>query len=54
MIVADEVIGGTSFPITEESLYGAPFSLEGKSFEELYPNENWREWADRWMEKYGD
>lgn len=52
MLVDDKIIGGTSFPITEEALYGAPYSLEGKSFGQLYPNENWREWADRWMEKF--
>jgi hypothetical protein len=54
MIVDDEIIGGTSFPITEEPLHGALYSLDGKTFEELYPNENWREWADRWIEKYSN
>jgi hypothetical protein len=52
MIVDDEIIGGTSSPITEETLYGALYSLEGITFEELYPNENWRDWADKWIEKY--
>lgn len=40
MIVDDEIIGGTSFPVTEEPLRGGVYSLDGKTFEELYSNEN--------------
>lgn len=54
MIVNDQVIGGTSFPVTKENLYGAPYSLDGKTFEELHPNVNWRKWADDWIEKYSN
>ncbi|ADU32336.1 hypothetical protein [Evansella cellulosilytica] len=52
LIVDDVVIGGTASPVTEETIFGAPYSLEGKTFEDLYPNENWREWTDKWIEKY--
>lgn len=54
MIVDGIVIGGTSYPLTEEQLFGASYSLDGKTFEELFPNINWREWADRWIEKYSN
>ncbi len=40
MLVDGQVIGGTSFPITEESLVGAPFSLDGKTAEEVSFNKD--------------
>ncbi len=54
LIAEGEVIGGTSFPVVNAALYGSLFSLDGRTFEELHPDVNWRAWADEWFEKYSD
>lgn len=52
MIVDGEVIGGTSSPVTDEPLRGGAYSLDGRTFEEIRPDVNWKKWADEWAEKY--
>ncbi|MBU9711717.1 DUF4830 domain-containing protein [Evansella tamaricis] len=56
VLISDgEVIGGTSSPALKETPAGnAQFSLDGKTFEDIHPNVEWREWADYWTEKYYD
>ncbi|WP_078552111.1 hypothetical protein [Bacillus alkalicellulosilyticus] len=56
VLISDEkVIGGASSPALEETLTGGVlFSLDGKTFEDIHPNVDWREWADNWTEKYYD
>jgi hypothetical protein len=52
-IFKEKIIGGTSFPVFNKNagIVGAPYSLEGKSGEEVQSDLN--EWLKRWKEKYG-
>ena len=52
MVVDGEVIGGTSFPVTDGSGLGSGYSLSGKSFEDIHPDI--QEWQEAWDEKYGN
>lgn len=51
-IVDGKVIGGVSKPIREVEFFGGSWSLDGRKYEELYSDKNWREEADKWIEKY--
>ncbi|USB32947.1 hypothetical protein [Paenibacillus sp. YPG26] len=53
MMTDGRVIGGYSFPHSDEPLVGAVYSLEGKVLEEL-TGLTFAEWKSRWEEKYGD
>jgi hypothetical protein len=52
-LIESEVIGGWSYPISKHNdVDGAPFSLDGKTAEEIkgdYPN-----WLEEWTNKYGN
>lgn len=53
IVCEGKVIGGTSFPVQgEEVLYGAPYSLEGKTMEEV-TGSSYQEWSETWEKKYG-
>jgi hypothetical protein len=54
MICDGKVIGGTSFPDGkgEQRLLGAPYSLDGKTLEEL-TGLTYKEWKEKWHKKYG-
>lgn len=52
-IVDGVVIGGVSKPLMEEEFFGGAWSLDGRTYEEIFPDKNWREEADKWLEKYG-
>ncbi len=46
-------LGGVSIPNGDSEKDGAlPFSLDGKTVEEVHQLENWREWMDAWYAKY--
>lgn len=50
--VDDQIIGGVSYPVTEEVVLGQqPLSLDGETLEEVNST-TFQEWYDRWMEKY--
>ncbi|MFN7249701.1 MAG: hypothetical protein ACK4M9_02825 [Anaerobacillus sp.] len=44
-------IGGTSFPLSEEALYGVHYSIDGQTFEELH-DIDYPTWHKAWIEKY--
>jgi hypothetical protein len=46
-----EIIGGTSFP-SGEGLAGSPYSLDGKTAEEMIGD--YAAWQEKWVEKYGE
>ncbi|WP_336785342.1 hypothetical protein [Paenibacillus sp. MMO-177] len=53
MICDGKVIGGTSFPVQGKVLLmGAPYSLDGKTLEEM-TGQTFKEWSDNWENKYG-
>lgn len=52
MMVDGEIIGGTSYPDSAESLTGASYSLDGKTAEELHPD--YMEWRSEWEAKYSE
>ncbi|KZE52304.1 hypothetical protein AV540_10575 [Brevibacillus parabrevis] len=45
-------VGGTSFPATSEALFGSPYSLDGKTLEEL-SGEDFQTWRTNWEQRYG-
>ncbi|WP_141737220.1 hypothetical protein [Exiguobacterium aurantiacum] len=47
-----DIIGGTSFPDSKEPLMGAPYSLDGKTAEELHPD--YMDWREQWETKYSE
>ncbi|UOE95167.1 hypothetical protein [Alkalihalobacillus sp. LMS39] len=55
-LVEGKPIGGISYPQysdeKELALGDKPFSLDGKTVEEVHQLENWREWMDAWYAKY--
>jgi hypothetical protein len=54
LIVDGTPIGGTSFPRTKRNdLVGAPYSLDGKTLEEI-TDMDFRTWHKQWTEKYGN
>lgn len=56
MICEGQVIGGTSFPVQgkdEELIMGAPYSLDGKTLEEV-TQMSFKEWSENWRVKYGN
>lgn len=54
VFLVDEVaIGGTSWPVTEELVFGALYSLDGLNLEELH-GVDYSTWQDAWLEKYGE
>lgn len=54
MICEGKVIGGTSFPVQEkELLMGAPYSLDGKTLEEV-TRMTYQEWLENWKIKYSN
>ncbi|NIK70492.1 MULTISPECIES: DUF4830 domain-containing protein [unclassified Paenibacillus] len=53
MVCDGKVIGGTSFPVQGKVLLmGAPFSLDGKTLEEV-TGLTYKEWSEKWGKKYG-
>ncbi|USG63440.1 hypothetical protein NDK47_14765 [Brevibacillus ruminantium] len=52
MLNGEEVIGGTSMPHSEELLYGGPYSLEGKTLEEV-TGLAFQAWREQWESRYG-
>jgi hypothetical protein len=46
-----EIIGGISFP-SSEGLAGSPYSLDGKTAEEMIGD--YAAWQEKWVEKYGE
>ncbi|EPE61143.1 hypothetical protein L479_02467 [Exiguobacterium sp. S17] len=48
-----DIIGGTSFPDSKEPLMGAPYSLDGKTAEELHPDDYWA-WREDWEKRYSE
>lgn len=53
MVVDGEVIGGTSFPDSAEPLVGGSYSLDGKTPEELHPDDYWA-WREDWEKQYSE
>lgn len=51
MMSEGKVIGGTSFP-DRNDLAGAPYSIDGKTLEEITGN-SFGEWREQWAKKYG-
>ncbi|MEJ8544792.1 hypothetical protein [Brevibacillus borstelensis] len=52
MTSGTEVIGGTSAPHSKELLLGGPYSLDGKTLEEV-TGLSFQVWREQWVEKYG-
>ncbi|CAM5791449.1 MULTISPECIES: hypothetical protein [Brevibacillus] len=52
MTSGTEVIGGTSMPDSKEPLAGGPYSLDGKTLEEV-TGLSFPEWREKWTQKYG-
>lgn len=52
MVANGKVIGGTSMPVLEHSLYGGNYPLHGSDFKESGPT--YSELMDAWEEKYGE
>lgn len=52
IVVDGKVIGGTSMPLSDGSLMGTGYSLNGESVEDIYPN--LQEWREAWEEKYSE
>jgi len=52
-LINDEVIGGISIPSSQngETLFGAIYSIEGKSIEEL-TGLSYAEWTEQWNQKF--
>ncbi|MRX72127.1 hypothetical protein GJU40_08125 [Bacillus lacus] len=50
MTLNGEVIGGWSFPHSKEPLVGAPYSIDGKTIEEIHGD--WQKWNNEWKSKY--
>lgn len=53
MMLDGEIIGGTSFPDSSEPLMGSSHSLDGKTAEDLHPDDYW-EWRKDWDQKYSE
>ncbi|MCT8138524.1 hypothetical protein H1D32_12700 [Anaerobacillus sp. CMMVII] len=53
LLVDGIVIGGTSWPVTEEQLRGWVYSLDGQTLEELH-GIDYPSWERAWTEKYSD
>lgn len=54
MVCEGKVVGGTSFPVQgEEILYGAPYSLDGKTLEEV-TGLSFQAWSESWERKYSN
>lgn len=53
MMVDGEIIGGTSFPDSAEPLVGSAYSLDGKTAEELHPDDYWA-WREDWERQYSE
>ncbi len=54
VIIIDEIaVGGTSWPVTTEPQFGGPYSLHGKTLEELY-GVDYATWHDAWIEKFSN
>lgn len=53
MVAEGEVVGGYSFPDSDELLYGGVYAIDGRTMEDVkgltYP-----EWIDQWTRKYGE
>lgn len=52
-LLSGEVVGGYSFPDSDELLYGGVYAIDGRTMEDVkgltYP-----EWIDQWTRKYGE
>ena len=46
-----EVLGGTSFPYSEEPLLGGVYSIDGKTGEDV--KSNYKQWSEDWDKEYG-
>lgn len=53
MLSEGKVIGGTSFPIADEHLFGGCYSLDGKTLEEV-TGLDFQQWRENWTKKYSN
>ncbi|TFB13595.1 hypothetical protein E3U55_15865 [Filobacillus milosensis] len=52
-VIEKEVIGGWSYPISKnDDVVGAPYSLDGKTAEEV--KGNYSTWLEEWKNRYGE
>lgn len=52
MLAENQVIGGYSYPNTDEFLVGGLYSLDGKTLERV-TGQSYIQWLKNWNEKYG-